>query len=63
MKADLATTRGTCASCAHWEPNAEKTCGMCVRFPPVVISDEEGISTVFPITEADERCGEHLAGQ
>lgn len=59
----LDAARGQCASCAHWEGNPDGSAGFCLRFPPVVVADDEGVSTVWPITEATERCGEHRANQ
>jgi hypothetical protein len=59
----LAVVRGTCGNCAHWEGNSEGTAGFCLRFPPVVIVDDEEACTVWPITESTERCGEHVGSQ
>jgi len=63
MTYDISKEQGHCGSCAHFESNEDRTAGFCVRFPPVVIMDGEGLCTVFPIVEASERCGEHKAGQ
>ena len=61
--ATLSEARGTCANCAHWEANPDGSAGFCVRFPPVPVVDDEGVTTIWPITDPADRCGEHKAGQ
>ena len=51
----------SCSSCVHWaedtEPGDERM-GMCRRYPPAVVSDGESTFSLWPFTEADDRCGE-----
>ena len=53
----LKAARGTCQQCAHWHA------GECRRYPPasIVGPTEEGDDSplyVWPLTTADEWCGE-----
>lgn len=65
-------TPAKCATCRHWESLADepgsKSRGECRRYAPRVIvlvpyrgsciSDPRDL-VFFPITSADDRCGEH----
>jgi hypothetical protein len=46
-----------CASCAFGEIDGQG--GVCHRYPPVFIVDEEGGGSTFAIVAADDWCGEY----
>ena len=65
----LTIDRGCCGHCFHWRPleegrqiASEDTAGECLRYPPVIVTLEEGTDEpmqAVPITMAQHRCGEH----
>jgi len=60
------TTQQTeaCAKCAYWKATADNE-GVCRRQPPQAITfevdDEVKFETRFPVTAADDWCGEFKA--
>lgn len=57
-----------CKNCLHYkaEDGIEMLheWGTCLRYPPGVVTDDEGASfSMFPIVNEDERCGEWKAAQ
>jgi hypothetical protein len=57
----------TCERCRHWheltETRDEERHGLCRRFPPIPVMDEEGVTSIYPFTAPDETCGEYGAQQ
>jgi hypothetical protein len=50
----------TCASCRFFlmdDPKAEA--GYCRRFPPVILSADEGTTVSQPVSMPDDWCGEY----
>ena len=48
----------TCGQCKHWR-HQEGEEGLCYRYPPTVMTDEEGTWLVRPFPERKEpACGE-----
>lgn len=48
-----------CLFCEHFRADVEGDgLGECRRFPPVVVADEEGPYSMFPLIEEVEVCGE-----
>lgn len=56
------TDNKTCTSCAYWD-SSNGTEGSCRRSSPQTvvfeISSEKKITTVFPVTNSNDWCGEH----
>lgn len=58
--ADDPVVKRRCAKCRYWiEPPRPGERGQCRRYPPVVA----GIAWGFPMTGAEEWCGECSSGQ
>ena len=49
-----------CLFCRHFRADIEDADGLgeCRRYPPVVVSDEDGPYSVFPLIDEDQVCGE-----
>lgn len=56
------TDSKTCAGCAYWDSKNNQE-GSCRRSSPQTVVFELGdgkkITTVFPVTNANDWCGEH----
>lgn len=51
----------SCRSCRHWLPLADPNLGFCRRYPPSVpslILSASGPVRMFPVTLAEDLCGE-----
>ena len=57
-KAKLLTHKNGCGICEYYTAEPRNDYGICRRFPPVVIVDEEGASFAQPAVFADDWCGE-----
>lgn len=58
--------QAACMTCAYFiREQATKTMqpeyGDCRRYPPTVVVDEEGMSSVWPLVEMTDGCGEWRA--
>lgn len=49
-----------CLVCAHFlaDVEDEEGLGQCRRYPPVVVADENGPYSVFPLIDEEQACGE-----
>ena len=49
-----------CATCVFWRPeNASGFLGRCRRMPPTIQTTVQGAKSMWPITAAQDWCGEH----
>jgi hypothetical protein len=48
-----------CATCAFIQTEPGQDAGYCRRYPPVVVSSEEGEYSAFPVVEMIDFCGEY----
>ena len=46
-----------CATCAFGEIDGDG--GVCHRYPPSFVSDEDGPQSVFAVVDANDWCGEY----
>lgn len=55
------TQKLRCATCVFWveQPKVERSNGQCRRYPPAVMRTDQGLRSMWPLTHADEWCGEH----
>lgn len=51
--------RDTCATCRFWQPAKHGKLGQCRTRSPVVVVAGEIAGTRWPMTAADDWCGEH----
>ena len=50
-----------CLTCAFFKSDNKTEIGECHRYPPISLpEDDGGLSFSFPITAADEWCGEFI---
>ena len=50
-----------CITCAFFVPDKNSSVGECHRYPPTILPDDGGgVSFSFPLTSADEWCGEFV---
>lgn len=49
-----------CLFCRHFRADIEDEDGLgeCRRFPPVVVADEDGAYSAFPLIDEEQVCGE-----
>ncbi|MGE5650955.1 MAG: high-potential iron-sulfur protein [Bacillota bacterium] len=47
-----------CGSCVFYQADPGDEAGYCRRFPPVVLPDEGGNSSAYPVVIPDDWCGE-----
>lgn len=47
-----------CGSCAFFQSESGDEAGYCRRYPPKVVSSEEGEYSAFPVVEVADWCGE-----
>jgi hypothetical protein len=50
--------RENCGLCKFFLKNPDDDNGYCRRFPPMPVADEEGIASVFAVTDTSDWCGE-----
>jgi hypothetical protein len=64
MAIETNTKIKACANCAFWDASNESE-GSCRRSAPQTvvfeISSKQSVKTVFPVTSADDWCGEFQA--
>lgn len=55
------TDANECRNCVFWvpDPPLDSQTGHCRRMPPTVVAFDGQIGNAFPMTHADEWCGEH----
>lgn len=49
-----------CGSCAFFQADQGEPAGYCRRYPPKVVSSEDGEYSAFPVVEVADWCGEFL---
>lgn len=48
-----------CATCAFIQIAPGEEAGYCRRYPPQVVSSDEGEYSAFPVIEVSDFCGEY----
>ena len=47
-----------CAGCEYYTAEPRADTGICRRYPPIAVTDDEGFGFTQPPVDADEWCGE-----
>lgn len=47
-----------CGGCAFFQSEPGEDAGYCRRYPPQVVSSEDGEYSAFPVVEVPDFCGE-----
>lgn len=49
-----------CVSCAFFFAEPKDDLGFCRRYPPTIVSLDDGFDSIFPIVEKQDWCGDFV---